>query len=155
MADTSVDLPATTAGPTATTPPDIGAIPAPARRPQPGPVAARRAGLLLALVLTGQFMALLDVSIVNVAAPTVRADLHASGAGLQMVIAGYTIAYAVLLITGARLGERIGFSRVFRIGLVVFTLSSLACGLAPTTGTLIGFRLVQGAGAALMVPQVI
>ena len=116
---------------------------------------AARPGRLLALLLAGQFMALLDVSIVNVAAPTLRDDLHASGAGLQLVIAGYTIAYAVLLITGSRLGDLFGFARLFRIGLTGFTLASLACGLAPTTGTLIAFRIVQGASAALLVPQVI
>jgi len=115
---------------------------------------AARPGLLLALILTGQFMALLDVSIVNVAVPTIRTDLGASGAALQLVIAGYTIAYAVLLITGARLGARYGYSRVFRYGLAGFTAASLACGLAPGTGSLIGFRLLQGVGAALMVPQV-
>jgi MFS family permease len=115
----------------------------------------RRAGLLLATILTGQFMALLDVFIVNVAAPTIRTDLHASGAGLQLVIAGYTIAYAVLLITGARLGDLLGHRRLFTAGLAVFTVSSLACGLAQNTGELIGFRLVQGAGSALMIPQVL
>ena len=119
------------------------------------PSARARPGRLLALLLTGQFMALLDVSIVNVAAPTLRTDLHASGSGLQLVIAGYTIAYAVLLITGSRLGDLFGFAAMFRLGLAGFTLASLACGLAPTTGTLIGFRIVQGAAAALMVPQVI
>ncbi|WP_354640335.1 MFS transporter [Kitasatospora camelliae] len=120
----------------------------------PNAVGVVRPGALLALVLTGQFMALLDVSIVNVAVPTIRTDLHASGAALQSVIAGYTIAYAVLLITGARLGARYGFSRVFQYGLAAFTAASLACGLAPGTGSLIGFRLLQGAAAALMVPQV-
>ncbi|MFE2720995.1 MFS transporter [Kitasatospora sp. NPDC059327] len=118
----------------------------------PGPAA--RPGPLLALLLCGQFMAVLDVSIVNVAVPTVRTDLHASGAALQLVIAGYTVAYAVLLITGARLGARHGYGRLFQLGLAVFTAASLACGLAPTTGWLIGFRLLQGAGSALMVPQV-
>ncbi|MFI6847436.1 MFS transporter [Kitasatospora sp. NBC_00085] len=118
----------------------------------PGP--ATRPGMLLALVLCGQFMAVLDVSIVNVAVPTIRTDLHASGAALQLVIAGYTIAYAVLLITGARLGARYGYSRLFQLGLAAFTAASLACGLAPATGWLIGFRLLQGAGSALMVPQV-
>ncbi|GAA2826607.1 MFS transporter [Kitasatospora sp. CM 4170] len=115
---------------------------------------AVRPGLLLALVLCGQFMAVLDASIVNVAVPTIRTDLHASGAALQLVIAGYTIAYAVLLITGARLGARYGYSRLFQIGLAGFTAASLACGLAPATGWLIAFRLLQGAGSALMVPQV-
>ncbi|MFE0457687.1 MFS transporter [Kitasatospora sp. NPDC058965] len=113
-----------------------------------------RPGLLLALILTGQFMAVLDVSIVNVAVPTIRLDLHASGAALQLVIAGYTIVYAVLLITGARLGARFGHRQFFQLGLGVFTAASLACGLAPGTTSLIGFRLLQGLGAALMVPQV-
>jgi hypothetical protein len=113
-----------------------------------------RPGALLAVLLIAQFMAILDVSIVNVAGPTLRADLHASGAGLQLVIAGYTISYAVLLITGARLGDRFGHGRAMRLGLAVFTATSLACGLAPTTASLIGFRIVQGIGAALMMPQV-
>lgn len=100
-------------------------------------------------------MALLDVFIVNVAAPTIRAELGASGAGLQLVIAGYTITYAVLLITGARLGDRIGHRRVYLIGLAVFTAASLACGLSQGTGELIAFRLLQGAGSALLIPQVL
>jgi MFS family permease len=99
-------------------------------------------------------MALLDVAIVNVAAPTMRADLDAAGSSLQLVISGYTISYAVLLITGARLGERWGFGRVFQAGLALFTFASLACGLAPNVEALIGFRLLQGVGSALMVPQV-
>jgi MFS family permease len=115
---------------------------------------ASRPGAILAVLLLGQFMAILDVSIVNVAAPTLRTDLNASGAGLQLAIAGYTITYAVLLITGARLGDRLGHGRAFRGGLAVFTLTSLLCGLAPTTGALIAFRMAQGAGAALMMPQV-
>src|SRR4051794_34525232 len=123
-------------------------------RPRASTGAAARPGNVLAVLLLGQFMAILDVSIVNVAAPTLRGDLHASGAGLQMTIAGYTISYAVLLITGARLGDRLGHGRAFRWGLAGFTTASLLCGLAPTTGTLIAFRLLQGVGAALMMPQV-
>ena len=120
----------------------------------PRAVPRARSGAVLAVLLAGQFMAILDVSIVNVAAPTLRSDLHASGAGLQMVIAGYIITYAVLLITGARLGDRIGPGRAFRAGLAGFTVASLACGLAPNTASLITFRLIQGAAAALMMPQV-
>ncbi|MEU8622325.1 MFS transporter [Streptomyces sp. NPDC048623] len=110
---------------------------------------------LLAVVLAAQFMALLDVFIVNVAAPTIRTELAATGAGLQLVVAGYTIAYAVLLITGARLGDRLGHRRVYLAGLAVFTAASLVCGLAAGTGQLIAFRVVQGAGSALMIPQVL
>jgi EmrB/QacA subfamily drug resistance transporter len=111
-------------------------------------------GLLL-IVLAGQFMAILDVTIVNVAITTIQDDLGASGAAMQLVVGGYTIAYAVLLVTGARLGDLGGHRRLFLAGLGLFTVASLACGLAPSTGTLIGFRLLQGAGAALMVPQVL
>jgi MFS family permease len=122
--------------------------------PVPRPIAAVRPRWLLPIVLIGQFMALLDVAIVNVAAPTIQVDLKASGSALQLVISGYTITYAVLLITGARLGERWGFGRVFQAGLALFTLASLACGLAPNVEALVGFRLLQGVGSALMVPQV-
>ncbi|MFI7007437.1 MFS transporter [Streptomyces sp. NPDC050145] len=106
-------------------------------------------------MLAAQFMAVLDVFIVNVAAPTVRTELHASGAALQLVVAGYTITYAVLLITGARLGDRHGHRRVILTGLAAFTAASLACGLAQSSGQLIAFRMAQGAGAALMIPQVL
>ena len=114
-----------------------------------------RPGLVLAVVLIGQFMAVLDASIVNVAAPSIHASLRASGAGLQLVVAGYTITYAVLLVTGARLGDILGHRRVFLTGLVLFTLASLGCGLAGTASLLITLRFVQGAGAALMIPQVL
>ncbi|WP_327359308.1 MFS transporter [Streptomyces sp. NBC_01304] len=116
---------------------------------------ARRPGQLLALILAAQFMALLDVFIVNVAAPTIGTELDASGAGLQLVVAGYGISYAVLLITGARLGDRLGHRRVHLAGIALFTAASLACGLSQGTGQLIAFRLVQGAGAAVMIPQVL
>ncbi|WP_405920959.1 MFS transporter [Streptomyces longwoodensis] len=106
-------------------------------------------------MLAAQFMALLDVFIVNVAAPTIGSDLHASGADLQLVVAGYAIAYSVLLITGARLGDRFGHGRVHLVGLALFTTASLACGLAQGVTELIAFRLVQGAGSAVMIPQVL
>jgi MFS family permease len=114
-----------------------------------------RPGLVLAVVLIGQFMAVLDASIVNVAAPSIHASLRASGAGLQLIVAGYTIAYAVLLVTGARLGDILGHRRMFLAGLILFTLASLGCGLAASAGFLVGLRFVQGAGAALMIPQVL
>jgi MFS family permease len=114
-----------------------------------------RPGLVLAVVLVGQFMAVLDASIVNVAAPSIHASLRASGAGLQLIVAGYTIAYAVLLVTGARLGDILGHRRMFLAGLVLFTLASLGCGLAASAGFLVGLRFIQGAAAALMIPQVL
>jgi len=124
-----------------------------------GPLAPRerpvRPGLVLAIVLVGQFMAVLDASIVNVAAPSIHASLQASGAGLQLIVAGYTIAYAVLLVTGARLGDIIGHRRMFLAGLVLFTLASLGCGLAASAGFLVGLRFLQGVGAAVMIPQVL
>ncbi len=136
------------------------AAPAAGARPSTGTAAPAgpahpRAGLLLFTLLAAQFMNLLDVFIVNVAAPTVQSDLGASGGALQLVVAGYTITYAVLLVTGARLGGRYGAGRLFQVGLAAFTLTSLACGLAATTGQLVTFRFLQGAGAALMLPQVL
>jgi len=99
----------TTYLPGGTTPQDP---PATGRKPSPqAPLALAkvRPGLVLAIVLIGQFMAVLDASIVNVAAPSIHASLHASGASLQLIVAGYTITYAVLLVTGARLGGQMGW----------------------------------------------
>jgi MFS family permease len=118
------------------------------------PSQSGRLKVLLLLILTGQFMAVLDASIVNVAIPTIRLDLNASGSDLQLIVAGYVIAYAVLLITGARLGMRFGFRTVFLFGLALFTVASFACGVAPTSQSLIVVRAIQRGGAALMVPQV-
>src|SRR5579863_5975447 len=116
--------------------------------------AARGRWLMLIVLLAGQFMALLDVTIVNVAMPTIGRSLHASGAELQLVVAGYTVSYAMMLITGARLGDLYGRRRMFLAGVSVFTLASLVCGLAPGIGILIAARFVQAAGAAAMMPQI-
>jgi MFS family permease len=124
-----------------------------ARRGRPG--RAVPPGAALAIVLTGQIMAIIDTNIVNVAVPAMHATLGASGAGLQLIVAGYTIAYAVLLVTGARLGDILGHRRVFLAGVALFTLASLGCGLAPNTGMLVTLRFVQGVGAATMIPQVL
>ena len=109
---------------------------------------------MLAVLLTGQFMCIIDVLVVNVAMPSIGASLHASGASLQLVVGGYTIAYAMLLITGARLGDRYGRRRVYQAGVITFTAASLACTLAPDSQLLVAFRFAQGAGAAALVPQV-
>src|ERR1700761_7547776 len=119
------------------------------------PGRAPRPGLVLAVVLTGQIMAIIDTNIVNVAVPAMHATLGASGASLQLLVAGYVIAYAVLLITGARLGDILGHRRGYLAGVALFTLASLGCGLAPTTGVLVALRFVQGVGAATMIPQVL
>jgi MFS family permease len=128
------------------------------RRAAPGFDASRAASpgswLMLAVLLLGQFMCIIDVLVTNVAMPSIAASLHASGASLQLVVGGYTIAYAMLLITGARLGDRYGRRRAYLAGAGVFTIASLACALAPDGQALIAFRLVQGAGAAVLVPQV-
>ena len=109
---------------------------------------------MLAVLLLGQFMCIIDVLVVNVAMPSIGASLHASGASLQLVVGGYTIAYAMLLITGARLGDRYGRRRAYQAGVIMFTAASLACALAPDSQLLVAFRFAQGAGAAALVPQV-
>jgi MFS family permease len=110
---------------------------------------------LAVVVLTGQAMAALDAAIVNVAAPAIQGDLRLSGPLLQLAIYSYLLAYAVAVVTGARLGSRHGFGRLFTWGVAVFTLSSLACGLAVTPAMLVMARTAQGLGAALLVPQVL
>jgi MFS family permease len=115
---------------------------------------ARGAGLL-ALLLAPLAMTQADATIVNVANPSIQADLHATGTELQLVVGGYLITFAMLLITGARLGESHGHRRLFLTGLAVFTLASLGCGLAPSPIELIAARILQGVGAAMTVPQVL
>ena len=108
---------------------------------------------ILALVLAAECMDLLDGTIVNVAAPTVRASLNASAAALQWIIGGYALAFAAGMIAGARLGDRYGRKRLFALGAAGFAAASLACAFAVSPGMLIGFRLAQGAAAALLIPQ--
>jgi MFS family permease len=110
---------------------------------------------LATAVLAGQAMASLDSSIVNVAGPAIQRDLHLSGPDLQLAIYSYLLACGVALVSGARLGARYGFGRVFTWGVAVFTVSSLACGLAASPVMLVAARTAQGAGAALLVPQVL
>ena len=114
-----------------------------------------RRSALLAVLLTGQFMANVDTAVANIAAPSIGLDLGASEGQVALVVSGYVVAFAVLLITGARLGSSLGYKRVFLLGLFVFTAASLVCGVAPEIYSLTVARFVQGAGAALMVPQVL
>jgi EmrB/QacA subfamily drug resistance transporter len=107
------------------------------------------------ILLASAFMPIMDFFITNVALPSIDTSLHASPPQLELVIAGYGVAYAALLVLGGRLGDRLGRRRVFLVALVGFTLASLACGLAPSAGFLIGARVVQGATAAMLIPQVL
>jgi EmrB/QacA subfamily drug resistance transporter len=112
----------------------------------------RRRWSALALVVTAQFMVILDVTIVNVALPSIKVDLGFSQQTLQWVITAYTIMFGGALLLGGRLADLLGRRRLFVVGLGLFTLSSLGCGLAWSDSALIGFRLAQGLGAALLVP---
>jgi EmrB/QacA subfamily drug resistance transporter len=119
---------------------------------------ARRATsvrLTLAIVMTAAFVQLIDVSIVNVAIPSIQRELHASSAAIQLVVAGYLLAFATALVTGARLGDIFGRRRLFVVGMVGFTAASAACGAAPDVTVLVVARVVQGACSALMYPQVL
>lgn len=106
-------------------------------------------------VLLAAALPLIDFFIVNVALPTIGHDLAASEAVLELVVAGYGLAYAVLLVLGGRLGDLFGRRRLFLGGMAAFGLTSLACGLAPSAWTLVAARVAQGAASAAMLPQVL
>ena len=125
----------------------------PARPMRMAPTPRTHNGRLLAVLLIAPFMAQADATIANVATPSIHPELGASGAELELVIGGYLVAFAVLLITGARLGQTHGYRRMFLAGIAVFTGASALSGLAPTPAVLIAARVLQGAGAALMFPQ--
>lgn len=107
----------------------------------------------LALVCVAFFMTVLDVSIVNVALPSIGRSLHFSSTGLQWVITAYAITFGGFLLLGGRAGDILGRKRMFLIGLVIFSAASLVCGLAGSTGVLIAARAVQGFGAAIVSPS--
>jgi len=117
------------------------------------PPAGVRHWLALPIILAGVFMVTLDFFIVNVAIPSMQRGLHANAAAIQFVIAGYGLAVAAGLITGGRLGDLYGQRRLFALGLALFTLTSAACGLAPTPALLVLARVAQGLAAALLLPQ--
>ncbi len=124
--------------------------------PSPAGTTARVADrLALPVLLLGSFLATANFFVVNVALPTIGRSLHANAAALQLVVAAYSVSYAAALVAGGRLGDRFGRRRMFVLGLVVFAVSGLACGLAGDLWTLTGARLVQGAAAGLFVPQVL
>ncbi len=125
-------------------PPDLATPPA-ARNPL--------RWFVLAVVLAGNILDLMDATIVNVAGPSIRHDLGGSASTLLWLSAGYTLAFAVLLITGARLGDMFGRRRLFLVGSAGFTVMSAACAAAPSPAVLIAFRVLQGSFGALMIPQ--
>lgn len=114
-----------------------------------------RPRLLLAVMMLSVFLATSNVFIVNVATPAVQSGLQTGFSGIQFVISGYSLAYAVGLIIAGRLGDRFGRKRILFYGVAVFTLASLACGLAPDVNVLIASRIIQGIGAAMIMPQVL
>lgn len=121
----------------------------------PRPVTSSRSrhdGWVLALVCLAQFMVVLDVSIVNVALPSIRADLHFSATGLQWVVNAYTLSFAGFLLLGGRAADLFGRRRVFLIGLGMFTGASLIGGLAPNANVLLVARILQGLGGAVLSP---
>jgi EmrB/QacA subfamily drug resistance transporter len=109
-------------------------------------------GWVLALTSMASLMVSLDTQVVGTALPVIRLRLHASLAELEWAVNAYTLSFAVLLLTGAALGERLGRARMLAVGIGVFTAASAGCALAPTAGALVAARAVQGAGAALMLP---
>src|SRR3984893_17005279 len=109
------------------------------------PTADPRRWAALVVMLLAAFMNLLDVSIVNIAIPPIQHGLHASYADVQWTLAGYALSYALVLITGGRLGDTYGRKRLFLTGVVGFTIMSALCGAAQTPGMLIACRVIQGA----------
>jgi EmrB/QacA subfamily drug resistance transporter len=116
------------------------------------PAKADRRWSALALIVTAQFMVILDVAIVNVALPSIKSDLSFSQANLQWVISAYAIMFGGVLLLGGRLADLLGRRRLFLAGLALFVASSLLCGLAWSETSLIGFRALQGLGGALLAP---
>ena len=108
---------------------------------------------MLAIVLIAEIMDLLDSTVITIAAPTVRHELGGGTTAMQWWAAGYTLAFAVFMIVGGRLGDVFGRRRVFVIGIAGFTLASIACALAPSPDVLIATRVLQGGFGALLIPQ--
>src|SRR5687767_11586584 len=113
---------------------------------------AQRKWWTLAAVAFGLFMIMLDNTVVNVALPSIQRDLGVGLSDLQWIVTGYALAFAALMLTGGKLADLLGRRLIFVVGLAVFTLASLVCGLAASGDVLIGARVVQGVGAALMNP---
>jgi EmrB/QacA subfamily drug resistance transporter len=122
------------------------------RRRERAPRLPRGADAILVLVCLAQFMVILDVSIVNVALPSIRSGLHFSTTGLQWVVNAYTITFGGFLMLGGRAADLLGRRRVFLVGTALFSAASLLCALASSRGLLIGARALQGFGGAVISP---
>src|SRR5438046_3040054 len=118
----------------------------------PKPAPSNQKCCTLAAVSVAMFMIMLDNTIVTVALPAIQSSLSASLSQLEWVVSAYALVFAVFLLSGGKLADFLGRRLIFQAGLVVFTLSSLACGLATSGGALVAFRSVQGFGAAVMIP---
>jgi len=127
----------------------------PARPPVGAGLTQRGRTIALWVVLLAFFMDLLDTTIVNIAIPSIQANLGTSYSAIQWIIAGYALTFALFLITGGRLGDIVGYKPLFLTGMVGFIVASALSGFAPTTEVLIGARLLQGFFAAMMVPQIL
>jgi EmrB/QacA subfamily drug resistance transporter len=128
---------------------------APATSLEAAPFRYPRRWLAAAVMMVAALMDMIDATIVNVALPTIRRDLGASGTQIEWVVSAYMLAFAATLITAGSFGDLLGRKRVFLLGVAVFGAASLAAGLAHTPGELIAARVVQGAAAAAMMPQVL
>jgi EmrB/QacA subfamily drug resistance transporter len=155
MKDDEHDASSQDASPSLGAEPHVPAAASSAGPTEQGSVADPRRWLALAVVLIGMFMAIIDVSIVNVAIPSISKDLHASFSEVEFVVAAYVLAYGALLITGGRLGDIFGRKPLFLIGLSGFTVASAVCGTAPNATVLIIARALQGVSGALVFPQVL
>ncbi|WP_225847021.1 MFS transporter [Streptomyces sp. HPF1205] len=129
-------------------PPGASAAPG---APAPDP----RRWTMLIVALVAMFMAIFDFYVINIATPSLQSQLHIGQATLELVIGGYTFTYASLLVTSGRWGDVFGYKRLFMLGMGLFTVASLGCGIAQNGTQLVAVRLIQGAGAALMVPTVV
>ncbi|MFB7717670.1 MFS transporter [Nocardia sp. NPDC056100] len=138
---------------TPSTPPTVQPDTSPVPPADPSPMTSRARWAVLAVILFASILDLLDSTITNIAAPTIAADLGGGTALIQWLGAAYALAMGVLLVVGGRLGDKFGRRRLFLIGIIGFTLASVACGLALGPAAIIGFRLLQGAFGALLIPQ--
>jgi len=131
---------------------DAGGVAPPGAAPEPLALSSGRGRWVVAAMVLGSGLAMLDATVVSIALPSIGRDFHGGVGTLQWVVTGYTLTLAAFLLLGGALGDRYGRRRIFSIGIAWFAVASALCGLAPTAGILIAARLVQGIGGALLAP---